>query len=110
MAENFLTQDEVDALLNFENGSKHQQTAQKENEVSYPGGVRPYNMATQERIVRGRMPALEIINARFANSLQIGLYNFLRRGWIFPPVRSKPSNTANSPVHWSSRRISTWSA
>lgn len=80
MAENFLTQDEVDALLNFDNSSKHQQTIQKENEITYPGGVRPYNMATQERIVRGRMPALEIINARFANSLQIGLYNFLRRG------------------------------
>lgn len=80
MAENFLTQDEVDALLNFDSGKKHQQAAQQENEAIYPGGVRPYDMATQERIVRGRMPALEIINARFANSLQTGLYNFLRRG------------------------------
>lgn len=80
MAENFLTQDEVDALLNFDSGNKHQQAAQQENEATYPGGVRSYDMATQERIVRGRMPALEIINARFANSLQTGLYNFLRRG------------------------------
>jgi len=80
MAENFLTQDEVDALLNFDNGNKHQQAARQGDETTCPGGVRPYDMATQERIVRGRMPALEIINARFANSLQTGLYNFLRRG------------------------------
>ena len=43
------------------------------------GGVRPYNLATQERIVRGRMPTLEIINERFARLLRIGLFNFMRR-------------------------------
>jgi flagellar motor switch protein FliM len=42
-------------------------------------GVRPYNLATQERIVRGRMPTLEIINERFARLVRIGLFNFLRR-------------------------------
>ncbi|HEU4851264.1 MAG TPA: flagellar motor switch protein FliM, partial [Telluria sp.] len=42
-------------------------------------GVRTYNLATQERIVRGRMPTLEIINERFARLLRIGLFNFLRR-------------------------------
>jgi flagellar motor switch protein FliM len=41
--------------------------------------VRPYNLATQERIVRGRMPTLEIINERFARLLRIGLFNFMRR-------------------------------
>jgi flagellar motor switch protein FliM len=41
--------------------------------------VRPYNLATQERIVRGRMPTLEIINERFARQLRIGLFNFMRR-------------------------------
>jgi flagellar motor switch protein FliM len=80
MAENFLTQNEVDALLNFDNGDKHQQNAQQENETIHPGDVRPYDMANQEWIAQGRMPMLEIINARFANMLQIGLYNFLRRG------------------------------
>ena len=40
--------------------------------------VRPYNLATQERIVRGRMPALETINERFAQLLGAGLYNFIR--------------------------------
>jgi flagellar motor switch protein FliM len=41
--------------------------------------VRPYNLATQERIVRGRMPTLEIINERFARQLRLGLFNFMRR-------------------------------
>ena len=36
-------------------------------------GVRPYNLATQERIVRGRMPTLDIINERFARQFRIGL-------------------------------------
>jgi flagellar motor switch protein FliM len=42
-------------------------------------GVRPYNLATQERIVRGRMPGLEIINDRFARLLRVGIFNFMRR-------------------------------
>lgn len=78
MAENFLTQHEVDALLNHDSVSKHQQDIRAENEVS-DSGIRPYDMATQEHIVRGRMPAFEMINARFARFLQTGLYNFLRR-------------------------------
>lgn len=74
MADNFLSQDEVDALLKGVNGDQ--------DEVHAPediSGVRPYNLATQERIVRGRMPTLEIINERFARLLRIGLFNFLRR-------------------------------
>lgn len=78
MSENFLTQDEVDALLNHGSVNNHEDDPRTENE-SDSSGARPYNMATQERIVRGRMPTFEIINARFARFLQIGLYNFLRR-------------------------------
>jgi flagellar motor switch protein FliM len=48
-------------------------------EVTDTSAVRPYNLATQERIVRGRMPTLEIINERFARLLRIGLFNFVRR-------------------------------
>jgi len=74
MADNFLSQEEVDALLKGVNGD--QDDAQAPEEVS---GVRTYNLATQERIVRGRMPTLEIINERFARLLRVGLFNFLRR-------------------------------
>ena len=74
MADNFLSQEEVDALLKGVNGD--QDDAQAPEDVT---GVRTYNLATQERIVRGRMPTLEIINERFARLLRVGLFNFLRR-------------------------------
>ncbi len=74
MSDNFLSQEEVDALLKGVNGDLDDTQAQEE--VS---GVRPYNLATQERIVRGRMPTLEIINERFARLLRIALFNFLHR-------------------------------
>ena len=74
MAEDFLSQDEVDALLKGATGESDE--AQNEEEK---GGVRTYNIATQERIVRGRMPTYEIINERFARLLRIGLFNFMRR-------------------------------
>ena len=74
MAENFLSQEEVDALLKGVNGDQDDAGT-----VEDSSGVRPYNLATQERIVRGRMPTLEIINERFARLLRIGLFNFLHR-------------------------------
>jgi flagellar motor switch protein FliM len=76
MADNFLSQDEVDALLKGVTGDVDEVADDLEDK----SGARPYNLATQERIVRGRMPTLEIINERFARQLRIGLYNFLRRG------------------------------
>ncbi len=74
MADNFLSQEEVDALLKGVNGDQDDSSAPEDS-----SGVRPYNLATQERIVRGRMPTLEIINERFARLLRIGLFNFLHR-------------------------------
>ncbi|MFC4930006.1 MULTISPECIES: flagellar motor switch protein FliM [Massilia] len=74
MADNFLSQEEVDALLRGVNGDQDESIAPEDT-----SGVRTYNLATQERIVRGRMPTLEIINERFARLLRIGLFNFLRR-------------------------------
>jgi len=74
MAETFLSQEEVDALLRGVTGDQDESLAGDDT-----SGIRPYNLATQERIVRGRMPTLEIINERFARLLRIGLFNFLRR-------------------------------
>jgi len=74
MAGDFLSQDEVDALLRGVNGEEEAKEAVESQE-----GIRPYNLATQERIVRGRMPTLEIINERFARLIRIGLFNFMRR-------------------------------
>src|SRR3990172_24057 len=74
MGKEFLSQDEVDALLQGVTGE-----SQGKNVEQDATGVRPYNLATQERIVRGRMPTLEIINERFARLLRVGLFNFMRR-------------------------------
>ncbi|MGA2551730.1 MAG: flagellar motor switch protein FliM [Burkholderiaceae bacterium] len=74
MPNEFLSQDEVDALLKGVNGEEEAAPP-----VEEPGGVRRYDLATQERIVRGRMPTLEIINERFARLLRIGMFNFMRR-------------------------------
>jgi flagellar motor switch protein FliM len=74
MADKFLSQDEVDALLKGVDGDQDD-----EKSVGNAGDVRDYNLATQERIVRGRMPTLEIINERFARLVRIELFNFLRR-------------------------------
>jgi flagellar motor switch protein FliM len=72
--EGILSQDEVDALL--DGGGDGEPTAAASADQ---GGVRSYDMASQERIVRGRMPTLEIIHERFARNLRIGMFNFMRR-------------------------------
>ena len=70
----FLSQDEVDALLKGVGGDQDDDKPEVD-----PSEVKTYNLATQERIVRGRMPTLEIINERFARLIRIELFNFLRR-------------------------------
>lgn len=74
MSKDFLSQDEVDALLQ---GVTGEDGANPEPESL--DGVRPYDLAAQERIVRGRMPVLETINERFARLLRVGLFNLVRR-------------------------------
>lgn len=75
MSESFLSQEEVDALLEGVTGESQKIT----EEVHERGEIRPYNISSQERIVRGRMPTMEIVNERFARNLRVGLFNFIRR-------------------------------
>jgi flagellar motor switch protein FliM len=75
MSQDFLSQDEVDALLKGVTG----ETDEPEAGADEGSGPRNYNLGTQERIVRGRMPTLELINERFARYLRIGLFNYMHR-------------------------------
>ena len=75
MSESFLSQEEVDALLEGVTGESQKHV----EEVHEKGEVRSYNISSQERIVRGRMPTMEIVNERFARNLRVGLFNFIRR-------------------------------
>jgi flagellar motor switch protein FliM len=69
-----LNQDEIDALLHGVDKGAVSTEAQ-----SAPGEARPYDLANQVRIVRGRMPTLEMINDRFARLFRISLFAMLRR-------------------------------
>ena len=75
MNQQILSQDEVDALLQGITG----ESQKLEEEEEPQGGIRDYNLANQERIVRGRMPTMEVINERFARNIRIGLFNFIRK-------------------------------
>ena len=74
MADEILSQEEVDALLRGVTGEEDDESGGADS-----GAVRSYDIGRQERIVRGRMPTLEIINERFARNLRIGFFNFIRR-------------------------------
>lgn len=76
MAEQILSQDEVDALFQGMDGGDIDLSPTEEVEE---GNVRRYDLANQDRIVRGRMPTLEVINERFSRLWRVNLFNFLRR-------------------------------
>lgn len=76
MSDDILSQEEVDALLK---GVSGEADAGEEEHAGDAAGIQSYNLASQDRIVRGRMPTMEVINERFARNLRIGLFNFTRR-------------------------------
>jgi flagellar motor switch protein FliM len=76
MSGDILEQDEIDALLHGVN-SGAVDTAPAP--VEEPGVAKEYDFSSQTRIVRGRMPTLEMINERMARSLRLSLYSMLRR-------------------------------
>lgn len=114
MSEQYLSQDEIDALLDTPQGeaadaaataadgatvSGDSEAAEGANapatdaaagetgtgptgaapQVAGRGVAQPYDLARQERIIRGRMPALELINERFARSLGLAMFSFMQR-------------------------------
>ena len=72
--QDLLSQDEIDALLHgVDDGLVQAESAAE------PGSVKSYDLTSQDRIVRGRMPTLEMINERFARYTRISMFNLLRR-------------------------------
>jgi flagellar motor switch protein FliM len=72
--QDLLSQDEIDALLHgVDDGDIEPETDIDES------GVSSYDITSNDRIVRGRMPTLEMINERFARYTRISMFNFLRR-------------------------------
>ncbi len=75
-ASELLSQDEIDALLHGV-GDGEIDTEGEGDELL--GEARSYDFASEERIVRGRMPTLEMINERYSRQLRISLFSMLRR-------------------------------
>jgi len=76
-----LSQDEVDALLRGVTGESYEESVEQvdEEDVVDADGARTYDIGRQERIVRGRMPGLELVNERAARRIRLGIYKFMRR-------------------------------
>lgn len=72
-----LSQDEIDALLHGVDDSGDEESSADES-VEDEDGVRKYDLASNERVVRGRMPTLELVNERFARNSRNSIYNLLR--------------------------------
>ena len=72
--QDLLSQEEIDALLHGVDDGEVETEPDGE-----PGEARSYDLTSQDRIVRGRMPTLEMINERFARYTRISLFNLLRR-------------------------------
>jgi flagellar motor switch protein FliM len=75
LVQDLLSQDEIDALLHGVGGGELDLGPEPP-----PPEVQFYDLTSQDRIVRGRMPALERTNERFARQLRTGLRGLLRRG------------------------------
>lgn len=74
-ANDLLSQEEIDALLHgVDNGD-----VATESDAADAGGINSYDFTSQDRIVRGRLPTLEMINERFARLFRTSLFNMLRR-------------------------------
>ncbi len=69
-----LTQNEVDSLLAGLSAGK----IETETDVAPDTGmVSSYDFASQERVIRGRMPTFEVINERFAREMRVSISNVL---------------------------------
>ena len=74
---NILSQEEVDALLRGISGGDIETDVT--HELMGAGDVMPYDLTSQDRIIRGRMPTLEMINERFARNFRASLSSLLRK-------------------------------
>jgi flagellar motor switch protein FliM len=71
-----LSQDEIDALLHGVDDVEEEEVVE---DFAEEQGTSDYDFSSQDRIVRGRMPTLEMVNERFARHMRISLFNMMRR-------------------------------
>ena len=81
-SDKILDQAEIDALIHGVDSGKV-----STEPAPAPDEARSYDFSREMRIVRGRMPTLEMINERFARLFRVSLYNLLRRS---PEIAVQP--------------------
>lgn len=74
-----LSQSEVDALLSAVADGDVATEANKPAEGNDQAGVIVYDLTSQDRIIRGRLPTLDIIYERFIRSFRVSISNMLRK-------------------------------
>lgn len=77
-----LSQDEVDALLNAVNdGDSDDLSSGSSFDAKDTGdeNIQPYDLTNQDRVIRGRMPILEIIYEKFIRQFRVSLSTSLRK-------------------------------
>ena len=77
MTEQILSQNEVNALLQGITDSNPAGEADAGSAATVVASS--YDLSSQEKIVRGRMPNLEIINERFARNVRVGLFSLVHK-------------------------------
>lgn len=65
-----LTQEEIDSLIFGE--------VAEEEEVD-TGGIKQFDFGSTDKIIRGRMPTLEMINERFARFFRVSMFNVMSK-------------------------------
>jgi flagellar motor switch protein FliM len=72
MAVGQLTQEEIDSLIFGDEIS--------EEEEADPSGVKQFDFGSTDKIIRGRMPTLEMINERFARFFRVSMFGVMGKG------------------------------
>jgi len=71
-----LSQNEINALsTDVDSGGVETEVEESFDESE----ARVYDFTSQDRIARGRLPTLEMVNKQFARNFRISLFTFLRR-------------------------------
>lgn len=77
MAEQILSQDEINSLLRGLSEGEVEQDDVQANDLA--AGIKKFDLASQERIIRGRMPTMELIHDRFCRAFRTQISKFLGR-------------------------------
>ncbi len=73
-----LSQSEVDALLSSVSSIEEEEQQEQKSQVEEDGAVQ-YDLSNQDRIIRGRLPTLDVIHDRFIRMHRVSLSNMLRK-------------------------------